>query len=494
MHYFKMFVPKNEAAWSTLALLMCTVSLFSQNSYGSGMVFTKEGHIFTNHHVVENSERCFVVKYENGQIVSKLPARIIKQDNSADLAILKVDAWHPEEGAPSSPPPLAQAGDYKAGMEVFVWGFPLPGATSSNVKYSKGDISDLSGLHDNASQIQHTASINPGSSGGPLALKEGRIVGIIVGSVRAAQGVNFAVKIDYLTNLAKISGIEIPRVPVVGDPKEHVKAYTVQILCEGKNVAESKPVPPPKRNFTNGWLTDLDEGIKVAKAEKKAILVDFTGSDWCGWCIRLKKEVFDQKEFAVATNDFVLVELDYPQKKKQSAEVKAKNKVLAEKFGIEGFPTILLLDANGEPFAQTGYEAGGPVKYLAHLAELLKANTAEGRKAFAQTKKDEGLVRAYGSELETILTPFFEKKDLAGGEAALTQFIKAKSMTAATKFSLTINARVSLTQACKPGDLAAVVKVLDAIIAETPADVKELAEAKQFRAQVAAAAAAKEKK
>ena len=242
------------------------------------------------------------------------------------------------------------------------------------------------------------------------------------------------------------------------------------------------------------WLTDLDEGIKVAKAEKKAILVDFTGSDWCGWCIRLKKEVFDQKEFAAANKDFVLVELDYPQKKQQPAEEKAKNKALAEKFGIEGFPTILLLDANGEPFAQTGYEAGGPAKYLAHLAELLKANTADGRKAFAQSKKDEGLVRAYGAELETILTPFFEKKDLAGGEAALAQFIKAKSLTGATKFSLTINARVSLTQACKPGDLAAVLKVLDEIIAETPADVKELAEAKQFRAQVAAAAAAKEKK
>lgn len=242
------------------------------------------------------------------------------------------------------------------------------------------------------------------------------------------------------------------------------------------------------------WLTDLDEGIKVAQAEKKAILVDFTGSDWCGWCIRLKKEVFDQKEFAAATKDFVLVELDYPQKKKQPAEEKAKNKALAEKFGIEGFPTIMLLDANGEPFAQTGYEAGGPVKYLAHLAELLKANTAEGRKAFAQTKKDEGLVRGYGSELETIVSPFFEKKDLAGGEAAIAQFVKAKALSGSAKLNLTINARVSLAQACKPGDPAAVLKVLDEIIAETPADVKELADVKQFRAQVAAAAAAKEKK
>jgi thioredoxin-related protein len=242
------------------------------------------------------------------------------------------------------------------------------------------------------------------------------------------------------------------------------------------------------------WLTDLDEGIKVAKTEKKAILVDFTGSDWCGWCIRLKKEVFDQKEFAAATKDFVLVELDYPQKKKQPAEEKAKNKALAEKFAIEGFPTIMLLDSNGEPFAQTGYEAGGPVKYLAHLAELLKKNTAEGRKLFAQDKKDEALIRAHGAELETIVTPFFEKKDLAGGEAAIAKFIKAKSLAGSAKLELIINSRVSLTQACKPGDHAAVLKVLDEIIAETPADMKELVELKKFRSQVAAAAAAKEKK
>ena len=245
----------------------------------------------------------------------------------------------------------------------------------------------------------------------------------------------------------------------------------------------------------DAWLTDLDEGIKVAKAEKKAILVDFTGSDWCGWCIRLKKEVFDQKEFAAATKDFVLVELDYPQKKKQPAEEKAKNKALAEKFAIEGFPTIMLLDSEGVPFAQTGYQAGGPAKYLAHLAELLKANTAEGRKAFAQAKKDEGLVRAYSAELETIVTPFFEKKDLAGGEAAIAQFAKAKSLAGAAKLNLVTDARVSLTQICKPGDHAAVLKVLDEIIAESPADMKELVELKKFRAQVATAQAAdKDKK
>jgi len=241
------------------------------------------------------------------------------------------------------------------------------------------------------------------------------------------------------------------------------------------------------------WLTDLDEGMKVAKAEKKAILVDFTGSDWCGWCIRLKKEVFDQKEFAAATKDFVLVELDYPQRKKQSDEVKAKNKALSEKFGIEGFPTILLLDAEGAPFAQTGYQEGGPVKYLAHLAELVKANTAEGKAKFARTKMDEGLVLVYVEELDKLITPYLEKKDLAAAEAAIAKFIKDKAVTGAAKVTLSVNARVGSVQACKPGDHAAVLKVLDEVIADNPADLT--GELKQFRAQVAAAQAAdKDKK
>ncbi len=265
---------------------------------------------------------------------------------------------------------------------------------------------------------------------------------------------------------------------------------TVVALClsalftacgDSKPEAEAKPVV---------WLTDLDEGIKVAKAEKKAILVDFTGSDWCGWCIRLKKEVFDQKEFAAVTKDFVLVELDYPQKKKQSPEEKAKNQALAKKFSIEGFPTVMLLDSNGEPFAQTGYQAGGPEKYLAHLADLRKANTPEGRKAFAQTKKDEAAVAAYGEELSGIIGPLMEKKDQAAAEAAVAKFIQDKGVTGAAKLNLTVNARIGIIQACKPGDPAALLKVLDDIIASTPETVKELADIKQFRGQVAAAQAA----
>jgi thioredoxin-related protein len=234
------------------------------------------------------------------------------------------------------------------------------------------------------------------------------------------------------------------------------------------------------------WLSDLEDGLKLAREEKKAVLVDFTGSDWCGWCIRLKKEVFDQKEFAAVTKDFVLVELDYPQKKKQDPAVQAKNKAIAEKFSIEGFPTVLLLSSEGEPFAQTGYEEGGPEKYLAHLADLLKANTAEGRKAFAESRKEAALIAGYQEEIEKLLTPHLEKKDSAAAEAALAKFIKDKDIKGAARLDLVVNARVAIVQECKPGDQAALLKVLDQIIAETPASVEELAEVKEFRAQVSA--------
>jgi len=250
----------------------------------------------------------------------------------------------------------------------------------------------------------------------------------------------------------------------------------------------AQPVPAAEKAAETPsvrWLSDLEEGLKQAREEKKAVLVDFTGSDWCGWCIRLKKEVFDQKAFAAVTKGFVLVELDYPQKKKQDPAVQAKNKAIAEKFAIEGFPTVLLLTAEGEPFAQTGYEEGGPETYLAHLAELLKANTAEGRKAFAESKKEAALIAGYEQEIEKLLTPHLEKKDSVAAEAALAKFVKEKDLKGAARLDLVVNARVAIVQECKPGDQAALLKVLDQIIAETPASVEELAEVKEFRAQVA---------
>lgn len=123
------------------------------------------------------------------------------------------------------------------------------------------------------------------------------------------------------------------------------------------------------------WITDFEAAKAKAKAEDKPILVDFTGSDWCGWCIKLDKEVFTKASFTeYASENLVLLEIDFPSKKvKQSAELKAQNKAMAEKYGIKGFPTILLLDAEGKVIERTGYKRGGPEKYVEHLKSLLAA-------------------------------------------------------------------------------------------------------------------------
>jgi thioredoxin-related protein len=226
------------------------------------------------------------------------------------------------------------------------------------------------------------------------------------------------------------------------------------------------------------WLTDLDEAKKVAQAEKKDILVDFTGSDWCGWCKRLKAEVFDQPEFAAATKKFVLVELDFPQKKKLPAGAKEKNEALAKQFNVSGFPTILLLDSQGELYAQTGYEEGGAVKYLASLDELRKQNTPEGKKALAEKVKQEALMEQMNQDLEKILEPLIVKKDEAGAEAALQKFIKEKDVKGDMRLRILAESRVGILINCRPGDHAAVIKMLDELLkdqTDSPA-VKELKE------------------
>lgn len=99
-----------------------------------------------------------------------------------------------------------------------------------------------------------------------------------------------------------------------------------------------------------GWSTDLEKALKQAKEENKSVLVEFTGSDWCPPCIAMRKNVFSKKEFIdAASKKFVLVELDFPKGDKELAK---KNKPLAEKYKIEGYPTVILLDSDGKEFTR----------------------------------------------------------------------------------------------------------------------------------------------
>ena len=140
-----------------------------------------------------------------------------------------------------------------------------------------------------------------------------------------------------------------------------------------------------------GWSDDFAASKKQAAEQKKDLLIDFTGSDWCGWCIRLSNEVFKHDAFNKGVKDsFVLVELDYPRdKSKLSEETQKQNSELQQTYGITGFPTILLCDAEGKPYAKTGYKPGGPEQYVTHLNELREKRTARDE-AFAKAAEATG--------------------------------------------------------------------------------------------------------
>ena len=121
------------------------------------------------------------------------------------------------------------------------------------------------------------------------------------------------------------------------------------------------------------WLTDYKKAQQEAKTSNRLLLVDFTGSDWCGWCIKLNKEVFSKSEFSdYAKKNLVLVEVDFPRTKKQSAEQKKANEALQEKYQVRGYPTIIVLDSAGKKVGELGYEPGGPKAFIAELEKLKK--------------------------------------------------------------------------------------------------------------------------
>lgn len=125
---------------------------------------------------------------------------------------------------------------------------------------------------------------------------------------------------------------------------------------------------------TDGWTSDFDAAKVQAKKEGKVLLVEFTGSDWCPPCKKLHEEVFSKPEFvSAAGKDFILVELDFPRTKKIDAELKKQNEKLAKDYKIRGFPSVLLMDANGKVFKKVGYQAGGVKPYLAMIQKSLEA-------------------------------------------------------------------------------------------------------------------------
>jgi len=135
-----------------------------------------------------------------------------------------------------------------------------------------------------------------------------------------------------------------------------------------KTVAETKSGP----NTESRWMENYNDALKKAEKENKLILADFAGSDWCGWCMKLDEEIFSQKKFLdFADKNFILLMLDFPRKKQLPANLQKQNMELYEKYGVKGFPTVLILDSKGKVIEQTGYMDGGPDAYIKMLQEII---------------------------------------------------------------------------------------------------------------------------
>ncbi len=120
------------------------------------------------------------------------------------------------------------------------------------------------------------------------------------------------------------------------------------------------------------WHTNLQEAMKVSKKQKKPLMLFFTGSDWCGWCMRLQKEVFKTPEFTKwAKDNVVLVELDFPRRTPQAVDIQQQNAQLQQTFQVMGYPTVWFVNASEKDkqvsfdrLGSTGYVAGGPSAWL----------------------------------------------------------------------------------------------------------------------------------
>lgn len=138
------------------------------------------------------------------------------------------------------------------------------------------------------------------------------------------------------------------------------------------------PSPPPVAEGER-WVREYARAAELAAEDGRDLLLDFTGSDWCSWCKKLKREVFQQPAFlAGVSEDFVLVTVDLPRGPDAIARVPdiAANRELARRYGVRSFPTIVLTTADGTEYGRTGYREGGAGPYLEHLAELRRTGRA----------------------------------------------------------------------------------------------------------------------
>jgi len=180
-------------------------------SQGSGFVFTSQGHLLTCAHVVEGTNVATV--WIEG---ARYPAKVLSVDTNLDVALLQV-----ESGKPFKPLPFAPETTYRMGQEVFTMGFPLVELLGTSPRLNKGLVSSTVGMGDDPKQIQISAEVQPGNSGGPLLDADGKVIGLVISTLNPMnvlarsggslpQNVNFGIKNSSMLDFIRSAGVQLP--------------------------------------------------------------------------------------------------------------------------------------------------------------------------------------------------------------------------------------------------------------------------------------------
>ncbi len=161
---------------------------------------------------------------------------------------------------------------------------------------------------------------------------------------------------------------EVEQKQAVANAQYHLQALR-QPASRPSADADATPPASAERSSGLSWGTNLPEALNQARSENKMVLLDFTGSDWCPWCIKFDHDVLSTGKFAnYAQNKLVLVLVDFPRHKPQGEALKQANEALAKRFGVDGYPTYVLLSNAGKELGrQVGYAEGGPDAFIAQL-------------------------------------------------------------------------------------------------------------------------------
>jgi protein disulfide-isomerase len=181
-------------------------------------------------------------------------------------------------------------------------------------------------------------------------------------------------KVLYQTGALIPGGILVKRLNAVLPADASASASANGAAQKASNGAAAKADAKETPAGLNGeWTEDYDKALAYAKAMRRPVILDFTGSDWCGWCIKLDNEVFKQDEFKkFASEKLVLVKLDFPRRTPQDEKIKAQNQKLAQQYSIRGYPTLVILNAAGRKVGEMGYVQGGPKPFLEELQKVAR--------------------------------------------------------------------------------------------------------------------------